>query len=55
LSFHVSSFWLFVDEAMIFDNSDGKYELIAEKSGNSPIIAVSFEKFNQIKQFHEKT
>lgn len=44
-----------VDEAMIFDNSDGKHELIAEKSGNSPIIAVSFEKFNQIKQFHEKT
>lgn len=43
-----------VDEAMIFDNSDGKHELIAEKSGNSPIIAVSFEKFNQIKQFHEK-
>jgi predicted ABC-type ATPase len=44
-----------VDEAMIFDNSDGKHELIAEKSCNSPIIAVSFEKFNQIKQFHEKT
>lgn len=43
-----------VDEAMIFDNSDGKHELIAEKSGNSPIIAVSFEKFNQIKQIHEK-
>lgn len=42
------------DEVMIFDNSDGKHELVAEKSGNSPIIAVSFEKFNQIKQFHEK-
>jgi predicted ABC-type ATPase len=44
-----------VDEAMIFDNSEGKHELIAEKSGDSAIIALSFDKYQQFKQSYEKT
>jgi predicted ABC-type ATPase len=44
-----------VDEVMIFDNSEGKHELIAEKSADSAIIALSFEKYQKFKQSYEKT
>jgi len=44
-----------VDEVMIFDNSEGKHELIAEKSADSAIIALSFEKYQQFKKSYEKT
>lgn len=37
-----------VDEAMIFDNSDNKYQLVAEKENNQIIIHNS-EKFNFLK------
>jgi predicted ATPase len=36
-------------------NGEGKHELIAEKSGDSAIIALSFDKYQQFKQSYEKT
>lgn len=42
-----------VDQALLFDNSEGKHELIAKKSRDSAIIAVSKDKYYQLKQFNE--
>jgi len=40
-----------VDQAMIFDNSDNKYELLAEKSGlNSNLIIVNESKLKKLKK-----
>jgi len=38
-----------VDEAMIFDNSAGKHELIAEKTVHSDMAVLNPKKFNQLK------
>lgn len=38
-----------VDEAMIFDNSEGKHDLIAHKTINGSLIIISAEKFNKLK------
>jgi predicted ABC-type ATPase len=39
------------DYSLLFDNSEGKYELIAEKSINEDIRIINVEKFNQLKFF----
>ena len=36
------------DEVLIFDNSEGKHELIAEKSGNSNVISMNSQKYNDL-------
>ena len=38
-----------VDDVMIFDNSEGNYELVAEKGFYNEIEVVNFEKYNLIK------
>lgn len=38
-----------VDEAMIFDNSEGKHDLIVEKTLNSEIDVLNEIKLNQLK------
>lgn len=42
-----------VDSAFIFDNSEGKYELIAEKQLFLPLSIINHEKFNLLKSFYE--
>lgn len=43
-----------VDEVMIFDNSKGKSDLIAEKNIDSEVEVLNAAKFNQLKnQYHE--
>ena len=44
-----------VDEVMIFDNSEGKYELLAEKTKETQIDVLNKFKFNQIKQSLDET
>lgn len=44
-----------VDEVMIFDNSEGKYELLAEKTKETQIDVLNKIKFNQIKQSLDET
>jgi len=41
-----------VDTALIFDNSEGMYELIAEKFHNDNIIIINETKFNNLKKFY---
>jgi len=41
-----------VDEAMIFDNSGGKTELIAEKTLDSELNILNDIKFNKLKQYY---
>jgi predicted ABC-type ATPase len=43
-----------VDEAMIFDNSAGKHELIAEKTAHSDMAVVNTEKFKQLKHHYDE-
>lgn len=43
-----------VDGTLIFDNSYGKHELIAQKIGHEEIIIVDSEKFNQLKKIYEQ-
>jgi len=43
-----------VDGALIFDNSFGKHELIAQKIETENISIVDKEKFNQLKEFYDK-
>ena len=38
-----------VDDVLIYDNSEGKHELIAEKSCNSEIIVINQLKYNKFK------
>ncbi len=42
-----------VDEIMIFDNSEGKYDLIAEKTLNSELHIISEIKFNALKNYNQ--
>ena len=44
-----------VDEVMIFDNSEGKHELIATKILNSEIEVINMSKFEKLKQHYEKS
>ena len=41
-----------VDEVMIFDNSEGKHDLIAEKILNSEIDILNELKFNKLKSYY---
>ncbi len=40
-----------VDEAMVFDNSNGVYEIIAEKNDSSQLNILNYLKFNQLKNY----
>ena len=40
------------DEVMIFDNSEGKHDLIAEKIFNSEIHVLNEKKFDQLKSYY---
>ncbi len=42
------------DEVMIFDNSEGKYDLIAEKVFDSEIDVLHETKFNQLKNYYHE-
>jgi predicted ABC-type ATPase len=44
-----------VDEIMIFDNSEGKHDLIAEKTIESEIEVLNKVKFNQLKSYYDKS
>jgi predicted ABC-type ATPase len=43
------------DEIMIFDNSEGKHDLIAEKTIESEIEVLNEVKFNQLKSYYEES
>jgi len=43
-----------VDQVLIFDNSEGKHILIAEKNINEEIIIYHEEKFNELKNYNDK-
>ena len=43
------------DEIMIFDNSEGKHDLIAEKTIESEIEVLNKVKFNQLKSYYEES
>lgn len=43
-----------VDEVMIFDNSEGKHDLIAEKIFDSEIDVLNGTKFNQLKNYYNE-
>lgn len=42
-----------IDVALIFDNSEGKHELIAEKINESKISIVNDFKYKQLKEYYE--
>lgn len=42
-----------VDGTLIFDNSYGKHELIAQKFENEQIIILNSEKFNRLKEYYD--
>lgn len=42
-----------VDQAMIFDNSEGKHILIAEKNFGEDIIIHHLNKFNELKKYYD--
>jgi len=44
-----------VDEIMIFDNSEGKHDLIAEKTIESEIEVLNPVKFNQLKSYNDES
>jgi len=44
-----------VDELLIFDNSEGKHELIAEKLDQPTLLVLNKVKFNQLKSYYKKT
>ena len=43
-----------VNETMIFDNSEGKHILIAEKTLDSEIEIIDVNKFNKLKHFYDE-
>lgn len=43
-----------VDGTLIFDNSYGEHELIAQKIENEDLMIFDFEKFHQLKQLYDK-
>ncbi len=42
-----------VDQAILFDNSDGEYDLIAEKTESEALKIVNLQKFNELKHHYE--
>jgi predicted ABC-type ATPase len=42
-----------VDQVLIFDNSEGKHNLIAEKSVSDELNIIDFEKFNELKNYYD--
>lgn len=42
-----------VDGAFIFDNSDVKYELLADKQFDTSLHIVNIDKFNLLKEFYD--
>jgi predicted ABC-type ATPase len=42
-----------VDQVLIFDNSEGRHILIAEKNINEDIIVHHHEKFNELKNYYD--
>ena len=42
-----------VDGTMVFDNSYGKHELIAQKIEDEKIMVLDKKKFNQIKEYYD--
>lgn len=42
------------DQVLIFDNSEGKHELIAEKNIDENISILNQEKFNELKYYYDK-
>ncbi len=43
-----------VDNVLIFDNSYGKHQLIAQKIDNEKIKIIDNKKFNLLKEFYDK-
>jgi predicted ABC-type ATPase len=43
------------DIVLIFDNSEGKHELIAEKTNSSDLAIIDNNKFNKLKQYYDNT
>lgn len=43
-----------VDQVLIFDNSEGKHELIAEKNFGEEIGVYNQEKFNELRSYYDK-
>ena len=43
-----------VDQVLIFDNSEGKPILIAEKNFGEEIVINNLEKFNDLKNYYDK-
>ena len=43
-----------VDQALLFDNSEGKHILIAEKSIYEDLNVINNEKFNELKKYYDK-
>ena len=42
-----------VDQVLIFDNSEGRHNLIAEKSISDELIVINFKKFNELKSYYD--
>ena len=42
-----------VDQALIFDNSEGKHNLIAETSGTEELNILNETKFNELKSYYD--
>ncbi|MCL1674530.1 zeta toxin family protein [Elizabethkingia meningoseptica] len=43
-----------VDQALIFDNSEGQHHLIAEKNFGEKIVIYDCDKFNNLKKYYDK-
>lgn len=43
-----------MDGALVFDNSYGKHELIAQKIANEDLMIFNLEKFKQLKQYYDQ-
>lgn len=44
-----------VDGALIFDNSEGKHELIAQKNIDEEIKILNVQKFNLLLNYHDNS
>lgn len=42
-----------VDGALIFDNSEGKHELLAHKTIDEKLTVLSIEKFKNLKNYYD--
>ncbi|MDI9310945.1 MAG: hypothetical protein QM535_12080 [Limnohabitans sp.] len=42
-----------VEQVLIFDNSEGNHQLIAEKSNNEDVNIIDIKKFNEIKNTYD--